>query len=136
MDTALVGTWKLRPEKSEFGPNHRPSAATMVFEIDADGNLLLTAEGANEKGEKVSERPQKFVPDGKPHPLPGLPGLTAVATLEDPHRLSAEVRREDGSLVGTWKSVVSEDGKSLTVTNSGWDSQLREFKQTTAWERA
>jgi len=135
MDNALVGTWELRPEKSEFGPNHRPSAATMVFEIDPDGNLLLRAEGANEKGEKVTERPQKFIPDGKPHPVPGLPGLMAVSTIEDRNRLTAEVRREDGSLVGSWKSVVSEDGRSLTVTNSGWDSQLREFKQTTAWER-
>jgi hypothetical protein len=31
--------------------------------------------------------------------------------------------------------VVSEDGRSLTATTSGWDTQLREFKQTTVWDR-
>ena len=31
MQDALSGTWKLIPEKSNFDPNHRPLAATMVF---------------------------------------------------------------------------------------------------------
>ena len=31
--------------------------------------------------------------------------------------------------------VVSADGKSLTATNFGWDSQLRQFEQRTVWDR-
>ena len=135
MADPFVGTWKLNPEKSEFDPNHRPTAGTMLFELDAQGNYLMKAEGTSAKGEKVAERPAKFIPDGKAHPIPGVPGLTAVSTRPDPNTLQGEARREDGSIVGGGTYVVSADGKSLTVTNSGIDSQLRPFQQRTSWDR-
>jgi hypothetical protein len=131
----FVGTWKLNPEKSEFGPNHRPTAGTMLFELDAQGHYLMKAEGANAKGEKVVERPTEFIPDGKERPIPGLPGLTVMSTRPDPNTIQGEARREDGSIAGSGTYVVSADGKSLTATNSGIDSQLRPFQQRTVWDR-
>lgn len=135
MEDLLAGTWMLNSEKSEFGPNHRPQDGTMVFEIDTEGHYLMRAEGVNEKGEKCAERPQKFVADGQPHPVPDFPGLTFVCTRADPRTMQGEVRREDGSIVGQGLYVIAVDGKSMTVTNSGWDSQLRQFSQKTAWDR-
>ena len=131
----IVGTWTLNPGKSEFDPNHRPTQATMEWGVEADGRYVLRAEGVNAKGENVAERPQHFIPDGKPHPVPDLPGLTIVSSRPDPNTIRGEVRREDGSLVGEGLFVVSADGKSLTATNSGVDSQLRPFRQSTAWDR-
>lgn len=135
MADPFVGTWKLNPEKSEFGPNHRPSAATMLFELDAQGHYLMKAEGANAKGEKVVERPTEFIPDGKERPIPGLPGLTVMSICQDPNTIQTEAKREDGSIAGGGTYVVSADGKSLTATNSGIDSQLRPFQQRTVWDR-
>jgi len=135
MQDPFVGTWKLNVEKSEFDANHHPTAGTMVFELDAQGNYLMTAEGLNAKGEKVTERPTKIIPDGKEHPIPDFPGLKAIATRTDPNTLTVEARREDGTVVGGGTTVISADGKSKTVTNFGWDSQLRQFKQTTVWDR-
>ncbi len=37
MHDPFIGTWKLNPGKSQFDPNHRPSEATMRWELDADG---------------------------------------------------------------------------------------------------
>jgi hypothetical protein len=135
MHDLFVGTWKLNVEKSEFDANHRPTAGTMVYELDAQGHYLLKAEGLNAKGEKVAERPTRIIPDGQEHPVPDFPGLKFIATRPDPHTLTGEVRREDGSVVGGGTSVVSTDGKSLAATNFGWDSQLRQFKQRTVWDR-
>jgi len=135
MQDPFVGTWKLNPEKSEFDPNHRPTSGTMAFEVDEQGHYLMKAEGTNAKGEKVAERPQRFKPDGKAYPVPDLPGLKATATRPDPNTISAEVKREDGSTVGGGTFVVSADGTSLTATNFGYDTQLRQFKQQTVWER-
>ena len=59
MQNPLIGTWKLNPQRSEFDPNHRPSAATMTFNLTPEGDYLLSAEGLNEKGEKCSERPAR-----------------------------------------------------------------------------
>lgn len=135
MQDPFVGTWKLNPAQSEFGPNHRPTAGTMVFERTAEGHYLMKAEGLDAKGEKVAERPQTLIPDGQLHPIPGFPGLSAVATRPDPNTLTGEARREDGSVVGGGTFVVSPDGKTLTATNFGYDSQLRQFKQRTQWDR-
>lgn len=131
----FVGTWTLNPQASEFSPHHQPKAGTMRFERTGDGPYLLTAEGLNGKGERVTERPQRFVPDGQPYPLPDFPGLSAVCTQPDERTLHGEVRREDGSIAGKGVYVVSPDGRSLRATTVGFDSQLREFKQVTEWKR-
>ena len=107
----------------------------MVFELDAQGDYVMRAEGADAKGEKVTERPARFILDGKAHAIPGMPGLSAVSTRPDTNTLQAEARREDGSIVGSGAYVVSADGKSLTATTSGIDSQLRPFQLRTVWDR-
>jgi len=135
MQDPFVGTWKLNVEKSEFDANHRPTAGTMVFELDAEGNYLMKADGRGANGEEVKERPAKFIPDGKEHPIPDFPGLKAIATRPDPNTITGEARREDGSVVGGAMYVVSADGMSLTATTSGWDSQLRQFEVRTVWDR-
>ena len=135
MQDQLTGTWKLNPGKSEFDPNHRPSAGTMILELTPEGHYALTAEGVTENGEKCRERPTKLIPDGKEHPVPDFPGLASIVTRPDPNTLIAEVRREDGFVVGGCTYAVSPDGSSLTAINFGFDTQLRQFRQKTVWDR-
>jgi hypothetical protein len=132
----FVGTWKLNRDRSEFSPHHHPKEGTMSLTLSAEGHYLMRAEGLNEKGERVYERPQRMIPDGQPHPVPDFPGLTAVCVRPDARTLRAEVRREDGSIAGQGVFELSPDGLSLTATNSGFDTQLREFRQRTHWERS
>jgi hypothetical protein len=49
--------------------------------------------------------------------------------------LRAEARREDGSIAGEGRYVVSDDGRYMTSITSGIDSQLRRFEMRTAWDR-
>jgi hypothetical protein len=136
MQDLFVGTWTLNPDRCTFDPNHRPTSGTLVFERDAQGQYVMKAEGTAANGQKVAERPQVFIPDGAPHPFPDFPGLSAIATQPNPHELRGEVRREDGSIVGEGRYVVSPDGKSLTATAAGFDTQLRRFETRTVWDRA
>jgi hypothetical protein len=106
-----------------------------VFQQEADG-YAMKAEGVAADGSRVTERPQRFVLDGRSHPLADFPELLAVATRPSPDTLHGEVRRPDGSIVGEGDYVVSADGTSLTVTATGVDSQLRRFQVTTVWVRA
>jgi len=135
MPDTFTGTWTLNIGRSEFDANHHPQAGTMVIEIDPEGYYLQKAEGVNEKGERVAERPVRYIPDGKDHPVPGLPGLTYRTTLQDVKTLASEARREDGSVVGGATKIVSPDGKSMTIDNFGYDSQLRQFKMRTIWDK-
>jgi hypothetical protein len=135
MNDPFSGTWKLNPERSQFDPNHRPTAGTMVFEAERDGVYLLKAEGVNAKGEKCAEKPARIVPDGQDHPLADFPGLISTAQRPDANTIRCEVRREDGSVVGGGSYVVSEDGRSMLATTFGYDTQLRQFQTQTAWDR-
>ena len=132
----FVGIWRLNCEKSQFSANHRPRGGTMTLNLNPQGYYLMTAEGTSEKGEPVTERPQVLIPDGAPHPIPDFPGLSTICSQPDARTLRAEARREDGSIAGLGEWTVSADGESLIATNSGMDSQLREFRQQTYWERS
>jgi hypothetical protein len=131
----FLGTWTLNVERSRFDANHNPRSGTMVFEA-AEGGYLMKAEGVAADGRSVAERPQRFITDGQPRPLPDFPELHAVATRPEPHTLHGEVRRPDGSIVGEGDYVVSADGRAMTATATGFDSQLRRFQVTTSWDRA
>ncbi|HKV99936.1 MAG TPA: hypothetical protein VJN96_08930 [Vicinamibacterales bacterium] len=135
MTDHFLGTWKLNVARSEFDQHHRPSEGTMVISIGEHGEYLMTARGINAKGEAVTERPNRFIPDGQAHPLPDLPGLSTVTTQPDANTLHSEARREDGSVVGGGTFVVSPDGRWMTATNFGYDAQLRQFQQRTVWDR-
>lgn len=106
------------------------------WHIDPDGGYVLLAEGLNERGEPCAEKPQKLLPDGRPYPVEGLAGLTCVTSRPDANTVRAEVRREDGSLAGEGIYIVAEDGRTMTATTVGFDSQLRRFEMRTAWDRA
>src|SRR4029453_12051204 len=131
----FVGTWKLNPGRSKFDPNHRPTEATMKWELRADGSYEMRASGTSEKGAQVTERPQTLIPDGQPYPVPDFPGLSAVTTRPDARTIRAVAQREDGSLAGEGTYVVSPDGASLSATTAGFDTQLRRFETTTEWDR-
>ena len=135
MHDPFIGTWKLNPGRSQFDPNHRPGEATMRWELDTDGAYLMNAEGTNEKGDRVAERPQRLIPDGRPRPVPDFPGLNAVTTRPQPNAIHAEVRREDGTIAGQGSYVVADDGRSLSATTAGFDTQLRRFETLTVWDR-
>ena len=135
MRDPFVGAWKLQPERSNFDPNHRPSAGTMRWELRDDGTYLMSAEGVNEKGETISERPQTLVPDGRPYPVPDFAGLVAVTTRLSPNTIRAEARRSDGTIAGEGTYEVSADGRSLTATTAGFDTELRRFETQTVWAR-
>ena len=135
MHDRFVGTWELNTSESQFDPNHKPSRATMRWQLEPDGAYLMFAEGQNEKGEPCAEKPQRLVPDGRPYPVENLPGLGCVTSHPDPHTIRAEVKREDGSIAGEGSYVVAPDGRLMTATTSGFDSQLRRFEMRTVWTR-
>jgi hypothetical protein len=58
-----------------------------------------------------------------------------VTSRKGRNAIRAEVKREDGSIAGEGTYVVADDGKTMTATTSGFDSQLRRFEMRTVWDR-
>ena len=126
------GTWKLNLQQSNFDPNHRPSEATMRFDLEPEG-YLMRAEGVC-NGNAVVEHPQRFILDGKEHPAPGAPEVTVLSTRPEPNTLRT-VAQTSGRLLGEGTYVVSADGQTLTATVAGIDAQQRPFQTTVVWHR-
>ena len=135
MKDPFIGSWKLNPGRSQFDANHRPTEATMRWQLEGDGVYLMEAEGVDARGQRGAERPQKLIADGQGYPVPDFPGLKTVTTRPQPNVLRAEVRREDGSIAGEGTYVVADDGTYMTATTAGFDTQLRRFEMRTIWDR-
>ena len=136
MHDPFVGTWTLNPAKSQFDPNHKPREASMRWQLEADGGYLMLAEGVDQKGERVAEKPQKLFADGRICAVENFPGLKCITTRPEPRTIHAQVTREDGSIAGEGSYVVAADGRSMTATTAGFDSQLRRFEMKTIWNKA
>jgi hypothetical protein len=118
MQDPFVGTWTLNLGRSELDPSYVAASGTVVFDKDPDGAYRMNAEGVTQAGERVAERPQRFVLDGQEHPVPDAPGVTAIATRPDPNTIAAEARM-NGKVVGQARYTVSHDGRTLTATATG-----------------
>jgi hypothetical protein len=118
MQDPFVGTWTLNLGKSQLDPKYVAAAGTVVFEKDSETGYLMKADGVTEAGERVAERPQRFILDGREHPVPDAPGVTAVAARPDPNTLTTEARM-NGTVVGQARYTVSPDGQTLTATATG-----------------
>jgi hypothetical protein len=135
MNDPFVGTWTLNPTRSAFDPNHKPSEATMTWQLETDGTYVLLAKGVDAKGKPCEEKPQRLRPDGAAYSVDGFPGLMSVTTRANRTTIRAEAKREDGSLAGEGTYAVADDGRTMTATTKGFDSQLRPFTQQTVWDR-
>lgn len=136
MSDPFEGTWRLNPARSAFDVNHKPAQATMTWQLDADGTYVLLATGVDAKGERCEEKPQRLRADGVAYAIDDLPGLMSVTTRPNPNTLRAEAKRDDGSLAGEGTYVVADDGRTMTATTKGFDTQLRPFTMRTVWDRA
>ena len=116
----LVGTWKLDAAKSTYKPGPTPKSATVVIEAAGKGIKVavdaVTADGPLKWG-YTSAR------DGKDAPVTGHPFYeTAAATQASPTEGTIVYKRA-GKTVATTKTVVSKDGKTLTVSSTGTDAK-------------
>ena len=115
----LVGTWKLNLEKSKYDPGPAPKSLTRKVDAQGDG-VKYTFEGVAADGKAISYSfSVKF--DGKDNPVMGSApngADTISATRTDTHHYVATLKK-GGTVVGTSKVTVSDDGKTTTVDATG-----------------
>jgi hypothetical protein len=108
----FVGTWKLNIEKSKIITG--PGPLTDAVSIQAEGQSHK-AIAANRSGEVTDTQ----IYDGMSHPVTGIPDRDARAfTRVDAYTIISSGTKA-GKLVRTATDVVSQDGKTLTLTRTG-----------------
>jgi hypothetical protein len=112
----LIGTWKLNLNKSKLvGPPPRSNTATFT----QDGqNIRGTNQVIDAQGNSIT-LVIMLIYDGMPHPSTGSPVYDASAYTRVDGNTLIFARFKAGKLVQIGTDVVSQDGKTLTVSATG-----------------
>ena len=116
-----IGTWKLNAAKSKYDPGPPPQSLTVKVEPAGQGEKV-TAEFVNMDGTRATTvYTANF--DGKDSPLIGSPIANTVALKRVNPHTTARTDKKEGKVIQTLTRVVSQDGKTMTVTVKGTNAQ-------------
>ena len=129
----IVGTWKMNPSKSTYSPGPAPKSATSKFEPWNDG-MKATIDMVDAQGNKIHiEFAAKF--DGKDCPIKGSPMFDALSLKRVNEKQTDIVWKKAGNILMTGNSVISADGKTTTLTQTGKDPQGRAVNNVIIYDK-
>jgi hypothetical protein len=135
-DNPNIGAWKLNTEKSKY--NGIPAPKSLNRTVTAEGDSVkYSFEGTGVDGSALSYSfTVKY--DGKDAPITGsgMPyGADQIAIKRiTSHKYSATLKK-DSKIVGTSTSVVSPDGKTMTLTGKGTDAKGKAVSSTQVYDK-
>lgn len=116
-----LGTWKLDAAKSKFSPGPAPKSLTLKWEATADG-VKFSSEGVGPDGKPThTEYVSKY--DGKDVPYMGNPDADMAAPMKIDDNSYSNTWKKGGKATITAKVMVSKDGKTMTITQTGTNAK-------------
>ena len=117
-----IGTWKMNVAKSKFSPGPAPKSQTLKIEAWGPDGVKFTADGVDGDG-KPSHWELQAKYDGKFVPFKGNPDADMLAYKRiDANTVEASTTLK-GKPSGSTKIVVSADGKTRTLTQTGTNAK-------------
>jgi hypothetical protein len=116
-----VGTWKVNLAKSKYPQGQAPKSTTLVYEA-AGAGIKVTVDQVPADGPAIH---YAFTAnyDGKDVPVVGNPNADMSARTRVNATTTKLVNKKDGKILSTATLVVSDDGKTLTITSTGKDAK-------------
>ena len=128
-----LGTWKLNAEKSKYSPGPAPKSATAKFEVAGD-SITLTTDGVSADGKTAhGSYTSKF--DGKDVPWTGNPDADTASSRRIDANTYENASKKAGKVTITSKVVVSKDGKTLMVTQTGKNAKGESVSNQLVYDR-
>jgi len=132
-NSLLTGTWKLNLAKSKYSPGPPPKSATLTYRVEGQ-NVRRMAEGVDAEG-KPTKSEWLHIYDGKSYTTTGVPGYDATAYTRVDARSVNFTRTNAGKPVQTGSIVVTDDGKSLTITTTGTGPNGQPFNNVAFYDK-
>ena len=129
-----VGTWKLNLAKSTYGPGLAPKSQTLTIEAWGEDGVKYTADGVGADGQPTrAEFQAKY--DGKDYAFTGNPDADMLSYKRiDANNLEATTKLK-GKVTIAAKAMVSADGKTRTVTQTGTNAQGQALNVTSVYDK-
>ena len=131
----FLGTWKLNVKKSKFVPGPPRKSETRIvvtgpagMKVDVD---RVNGDGSTQQFEYTSNL------DNKTYPITGDGPYGAdsiAANLASPNTIQSTLTK-GGKVVATATTVVSADGKVLTITTKGTDAKGKHFTNVSVYDK-
>jgi hypothetical protein len=129
-----LGSWKLNVQKSRFlpGPGFQSETRTYVEEKDGVKVTIRTVDG---KGKQVTSV-YLTTPDAEQHKVSGSGGPADSVALKRINEFTAEsTLLHAGKEIAKTTRVVSQDGKTMTITYKGLDPDGNDVNYTLIFDR-
>jgi hypothetical protein len=130
-----VGTWKLNVAKSKYTNMAVPKTDTRTIEKDGD-STKVTVKGVSANGSPIAYGyTSKY--DGKASTISGT-GINGADSIVPKHvdaNTVAVSETRAGKVVLTAKTVVSKDGKTMTIASKGTNAQGEATSSMTIWDK-
>jgi hypothetical protein len=128
-----LGTWKLNAAKTKYSPGPAPKSQLLKQEA-WEGGVKLTTETVDSAGKTArAEYVAKY--DGKDYPWKGNADADMISLKRIDDNSYDAVWKLKGKTTITSKTVVSRDGKTRTITQTGTDAQGRPVNNVTVYDR-
>lgn len=131
-----VGTWKVNIAKSKYTPPPMPlKSYTMVREPSA-GVVKVKITGERTDGTPITAG-YSAKPDGSETAVTGTgtPYDTIAIKQVDANTFTADAKKKDGKYRATFRSVISSDGKTMTTTGKGTDTNGAPMALTLVYDK-
>jgi hypothetical protein len=129
--TLDTGTWQLNLAKSKYSPGPLPKSLTVNIQGEGQNRKFT---GINAEGNPISFGFTRIY-DGTSQPRSGANGFDAAAfTRVDAYTFIIS-RTKAGKLVQTETDVVSQDGKTQTISITGTDANGRQFNNLGVYDK-
>ena len=116
-----LGTWNVDLAKSSYSPGPAPKSFTLKFEA-MPGGIKFTGDGVGADGKPSrSTFLSKF--DGKDVPYEGVPDAETASPMKIDDNSYSNTWKKGGKATITAKVVVSADGKTMTITQTGMNAK-------------
>jgi hypothetical protein len=129
-----VGTWKLNLAKSTFDPGPAPKSQTLKIEAWGADGVKYTADGVDPDGkpshwEFQAKYDEKFVP------FKGNPDADMISYKRiDANTIESKTTLK-GKPAATTKAVVSADGKTRTLTQTGKNAKGQDINNVVVYDK-
>jgi len=128
-----LGTWKLNLAKSTYSPGPAPRSNTAVYEA-WEGGIKGTRDGVDAGGKSTrSEFAARF--DGKDYPYKGSAAWETISLKRVDDFTYEATLRGKGKAMMMSRSVISKDGKTRTLTQTGTDAKGRPVSNVAVSDR-
>jgi hypothetical protein len=128
-----VGTWKLNIAKSKSSPGSVPKSATLKIEA-IDNGYKYSLDGVDGQG-KPTHAAFSLKADGKDYPVTGLPYADTMTLKRIDANTTEAVAKKGGKVTVTTRSVVSQDAKTRTSTQTEKNEQGQDVKNILVYDK-